>query len=47
MPVFGTVISYDENQNIKIGKLEKLFESFEYFFKDFIELRNNVNKNRR
>jgi len=36
--VFGTIVSYDENQKMKIGKMEKIFDSFEQYFEDFIEL---------
>jgi len=36
--VFGTNVSYDDNQKMKIGKIEKIFDSFEQYFEDFIEL---------
>jgi hypothetical protein len=36
--VFGTTVSYDENQKMKIGKMDKIFDSFQQYFEDFIEL---------
>ncbi len=36
--VYGAEVRYENNEEIKIGKLIKIFDSFEDFFQNFIEL---------
>ena len=36
--VFGAEVNYGENEEIKIGKLVKQFDTFEQYFENFIEL---------
>ena len=36
--VFGAEVNYEENEQIKIGKLVKQFDTFEQYFENFIEL---------
>ena len=36
--VFGAEVYYAENEKIKIGKLVKIFDTFEEYFEDFLEL---------
>ncbi len=36
--VLGADVEYDSNQNLRLGDFEELFESFQDYFEDFIEL---------
>ncbi len=34
---YGANIEYDDTETLVVGKIEKLFSSFEEYFEDFIE----------
>ncbi len=36
--IYGAEVRYDNDGKMKIGKLNKIFNSFEEFFEDFIKL---------
>lgn len=38
--IYGAEVHYKKNENMRIGKIIKMFDSFEDFFQNFIELAN-------